>query len=467
MVTEVEQIESEHGKTSLSATRRPRIVLVNAWHDDNKGDSAITSGVLNLADHVYPDAQVSVVGLTENPDQRAAAMRHVARDRPNTTLIPNPMPSELRGRNHATPLLDVPIWFSRLAPAAATTTIGRVPRCYKRIFASADLVVGVGGSNLYTDTSVQPLVSLARLFTVAAPLHAAARMGIPTILLGHTIGPFPESRPSARRLTRRMLHGAAHIVVRDEKSLTVAHEIGLSQPELAPDMAYALTADQTTRVRTLTSSLPAQMSRVAVVAMRSHPSLDDSANQRTMGEIASAVDELRSRGLIDHVLVVAHTLGPTTIEDDRPVSRRLYAMLADLGVPASYVDDDLSPAELAALYGEAACMIAVRLHAAILATMSGTPTFAISYFSSKSEGVMRASGLGEAVGTFAEVTAEAMVAGLTRQMTSPEARSALTATAESHRDTLRRRACEWFGTARTSTENTGQANQTNTNEGER
>ena len=89
-------------------------------------------------------------------------------------------------------------------------------------------------------------------------------------------------------------------------------------------------------------------------------------------------------------------------------------------------------------------MIAVRLHAAVLATLSGTPTFAIAYFSAKSEGVMRTAGLADAVGTFAEVTGSEIVEALTRQMTSPDGRSRLASVADAHRETLRRSAYRWL-----------------------
>lgn len=431
-------------RRGVPGQRRPHVVLVNAWHDDNKGDSAITEGVLRLVSEICPESRVSVVGLTEHADPSSDAMRHVARSHPQARLYPNPMPSELRGDTRATPLVDVPIWFTRLLPPVAATLVGRVPGCYRRLFADADLVIGVGGSNLYTDVSVQPLVSLARLFTLVAPLNAAVRLRIPTVLLGHTLGPFPRSRPGARLLARRMLAGVSATVVRDETSLRVARALGVTDAELAPDMAYAITAEHSDRVRDLANPRTGGMARTAVVAMRSHPSLGDAADDRLIGEIVDAVRSLTDQGYIDHVLVVAHTLGPTPIEDDRAVSRSVREALHRRAIPCTYIDDDLGPAELAALYGYAACMIAVRLHAAVLATLSGTPTFAIAYFSAKSEGVMRTAGLADAVGTFAEVTGSEIVEALTRQMTSPDGRSRLASVADAHRETLRRSAYRWL-----------------------
>ncbi|MDL9936075.1 polysaccharide pyruvyl transferase family protein [Gordonia sp. ABSL1-1] len=422
------------------------IVLVNAWHDDNKGDSAITDGILRLAAVAHPDATVTVVGLTENPDPHTDGMRHVAHNHPDAILRPTPMPSELRGQSRSRPAVDVPIWFGRLVGPAAAAAAGRVPARYARLFADADLVVGVGGSNLYTDASVQPMVSLARLFTLSAPIRAATRMRIPTVLLGHTLGPFPADRPGARRLARHMLADADRVVVRDAASVTVAEELGLGTAELAPDMAYALTPNLSPRVAAIIAGLPGAVSRTAVIALRSHPSLSAKANSRLVAEIVDAAQALCRTGYIDRILVVAHTLGPTPIEDDRPMSDRLYTSLTARAVPATYLDADLSPTELAALYGAAGAMIAVRLHAAVLATLSGTPTFAIAYFSSKSHGVMASSGLDDAVGDFASVTAADITAALTRQLSSTTARRDLADIAAGHHATLTSRAPEWFGT---------------------
>ncbi|MFW0795266.1 polysaccharide pyruvyl transferase family protein [Gordonia sp. CPCC 205515] len=431
-----------------SNTFAPHIVLVNAWHDDNKGDSAITSGVLRLVEHVYPDSSVSVVGLTEGSSSTAAATRHVRRAHPNVRVVTIPVATELRGRARSTPAVDVPIWLSRLFLPALTAVRGRPCRGYARLLADADLVIAVGGSNLYTDTSVHPVVSLARLFTLAVPIHTATRMGIPTVLLGHTLGPFPAARPVTTAVARRLVAGADLTVVRDDASLPTARTLGLGYAELAPDLAYALQPQLTQRVSQICAALPAPIERSAVIAMRSHPSLGAAADRRVCTELVATATELIESGHIDHVLVVAHTLGPTDIEDDRPVSGQLTTMLHAGRIPATYVDTDLRPDELAALYGQAAAMIAVRLHAAVLALLSGTPTFAIAYFSTKSAGIMRAAGSPDCVGEFVDVTAPTIVAALTPQLSDPECRKRLARTSRGHREHLISRSTDWLRGAR-------------------
>ena len=85
------------------------------------------------------------------------------------------------------------------------------------------------------------------------------------------------------------------------------------------------------------------------------------------------------------------------------------------------------------------CMIAVRLHAAILAMILGTPMFAISYFAHKTSGVMTDVGLGDCVGDFGSVTASDIVDGVTRQIESDTARAELAAKCRQKREYLEER----------------------------
>jgi polysaccharide pyruvyl transferase WcaK-like protein len=98
------------------------------------------------------------------------------------------------------------------------------------------------------------------------------------------------------------------------------------------------------------------------------------------------------------------------------------------------------------LYGQLAGVVAVRLHAAILAIVGGTPVYAIAYFTKKTEGVMAGVGLSDAVADFATVTAEDIVAALPTLM-SGETRARLHAGSDQRRDELDERARAWFSAA--------------------
>lgn len=428
---------------------RKRVVLVNAWHDDNKGDSAITEGTLRILQLAFEKCGVepdfTVVGLSESGRLAATATRHVSASWPDARTLPIQLPTELRSKAAARPLVDVPVWLVRLVPSVAATMLGRTPSGLRGVLHDADILVVVGGSNLHDSESVHPLASAARLYTLSAAIPAAVKAGIPVLLLGHTLGPFPARRRLTTEMARRMIGIADLAVVREAESVPVAEELGIAQIELAPDMAFALQPIATRRVIDIVETLPVPAGQTAVIAVRQHPSLGPDADRRINDELVAAIGGLYDNGHLGAVMVVSHTIGPTPIEDDRGPSRVLAEKLRDRypDLPVVYLQEDLAPAELAWLYGQMACMIAVRLHAAILAMLMGTPTFAIAYFTHKTTGVMSAVGLPDCVGEYATVRGSDIIGALSPRIGSAEARHALAAVCAANREQLETRCSAW------------------------
>lgn len=431
-------------------TRPQRILLLNAWHDDNKGDSAIVEGIIRIIRKAVidrgGDVELTVVGLTEAGALSDTAMRHICQRWPDAVARPNPLPTELRAASESRRIVDIPVWFARLVPSALASLRGAVPAPLRDLIAAADIAVIVGGSNLYVDPSVHPLVSMARLYTVAAPIKAAKDMGRPVLMLGHTLGPFPERRRLSKRLASRMIRRADLAVVREASSVAVAHDLGVADVELAPDMAFAIEPAATDRVGRIVADLPEDPRRTVVIAARRHPALGANADARLMAELVDAVGRLAAGGHCGAVLVVAHTVGPIAIEDDRGISLALVEQLAARypDLPVQYLREDLAPAELAWLYGQMGAMVAVRLHAAILSAMLGTPTYAIAYFTQKTSGVMSGLGLADCVGDFDTVTATDIVSALTPRIGAQQSRDALAATCRANRTHLEDRCAQWL-----------------------
>jgi colanic acid/amylovoran biosynthesis protein len=308
------------------------------------------------------------------------------------------------------------------------------------LVAEQDLVILVGGSNIFDDHGVPATLSLPRLTEVLSPAQAGVRAGVPVLLLGHTLGPF--ARPLGRRIARRLLAGVGRAVVRESRSIPVARKVGLAVVEEAPDLAFAITPERSAKVDRMLTELPVHPSRVLVMSARTHPTLGVDADGRLVEVFAEAARRLVADGILDGIAVVAHTIGPTPVEDDRPISRGLVDAL--VGVPVVLVDEDISPAELSAFYGSVGAVVAVRLHAAILALNGGTPTFAVSYLTAKTQGVMTQVGLPDAVADFATVTAAEIVAGITAQLADPSLRATLEGRAVERRQELFARGAVWF-----------------------
>jgi polysaccharide pyruvyl transferase WcaK-like protein len=380
----------------------PTVLLVNHWHDDNKGDSAITGGILRLVRERWPAATVRVATMHEEGTAAyPTQVRHLTATW-GVTGEPSFAPTEI-GSGPPGTVATTLRWALRTGRIAAEVATGRVARTTRARLAGVDLVIVVGGSNVYDDPDVRAPLSLARLAGVLYPAWAADRLGIPVVMAGHTLGPFPRRAGAA--LARRMLAGARRAALRESTSVDVAHVLRLHDAVVRPDMAFATAAVRTPRVDALLGG----GAPVALV-VRTHPHAGEEADRRVAEAVAEVGRRVVADGGADRLLVMAHTLGPTPVEDDRPAARRLAALLADQ--PARLVEDDLSAEELAALYGGCSAVITVRLHAAILALAHGTPAFAIAYMTRKTEGVMVQAGLPDAWCAYDEVTAERILATL-------------------------------------------------------
>lgn len=405
---------------------RPTILLVNHWHDDNKGDSAITGGIVRLVRERWPEAHVRVATLHEQTSPaHPTQARHLAASY-GIAAEPSFAPTEMGSGTPGTwPAMLR--WLARMLLVAAEVVTGRPRRATRRRLRGVDLVIVVGGSNIYDDPDVHPLLSLARLAGVLYPARSAQAIGIPVVLAGHTLGPFP--RRVAAAVARHMLGDVQRAALRESTSVEVAHTLAIRNAIVAPDMAFATPAHRTPRVeRALAAAGPDGPPPVALV-VRTHPHAGTLADEHVAEQVAQAGRRLLDGGHAGALLVVAHTLGPTPIEDDRPAARALHARLEDAGVSARLVLDDFTAEELAALYASCAAVVTVRLHAAILAIAHGTPAYAIAYMTRKTEGVMQDAGLADAWCSYHGAAAGEIAAVLERHMTDGVRHQLITARA--------------------------------------
>jgi len=392
------------------------VVLANAWHDDNKGDSAIAFATVALLRRRHPATEIRLTSMLDAGDARFAdAYRHVQAEHPDIAVSGSPCP--------APPATRSVVVLARWALCVAVAYL----RPRQEFLQRARLVVVLGGSDVFDSG-----LGFVRLAHVLYPAWVAQRAGVPVVFLGHTLGPFPPG-PS-RWFVRRVLGRSRAVVVREDRSADLAVRLGVpgGLVQTAPDVAFALDPSPSDRVGHLLTTHGLLDGCFAVFVVRRHPYLSESAGRRLVTALAAAARDLRRDGVVAQVAVVAHTAGPTALEDDRSISRELAAAIGE-GTPV--VEADLSPPELAALYSRAAVVVSVRLHGAILALVGGTPTFAISYFTAKTDGVMDAVGMRDQVAAYEDVDRDRLVSSV-RALVRPQARERARAAAARSRDHL-------------------------------
>src|SRR5450432_2301317 len=78
-----------------SANGSTQVLIVNCWHDSNKGDAAITIGLLNALakNDVGEHLAVASYAAYPTPEKWAYAFRHVLLEYPEATLVPTSVPA--------------------------------------------------------------------------------------------------------------------------------------------------------------------------------------------------------------------------------------------------------------------------------------------------------------------------------------------------------------------------------------
>jgi polysaccharide pyruvyl transferase CsaB len=212
------------------------------------------------------------------------------------------------------------------------------------------LVLG-GGSLLQDSTSFRSLLYYAALIT------AARLQGKPVLLWAQGLGPLRRRR--SRALVRVLLPLASGITWRDSSSAQLSRQLGVAAPH-GTDAVW---------------SLPRQhwlgLGGPIVVCWRPTPHLQGEAWKPYL----QALEDLAEQTEREVIWLPFH----------RDQDQRLFDQLQQQGlvgdalVRRSRVVEAVTPSEAMALFRSASLVLAMRLHALILAALAGSPVSALSY----------------------------------------------------------------------------------------
>lgn len=296
--------------------RSVRYLLSGYYGFGNPGDEAILASVVHALKRVDSEADCTVLSADPEVTQAVHGVAAVPRARP-----------------------------------------GAVIRALRR----CDLLISGGGSLL------QDVTSRRSLYYYLAVLALARACRRPFMIYGQGIGPIRE--PQARQLTARVLRHAAAITLRDQPSADELRrmfqeaKVHRHAPiQVVTDPVYALPTPP---------KAPASTASVVAVCLRDWPGLD-----QTLPAVAGALETLIQAGW--RVLFV-----PFHEPEDRAVANRCLQLLRPESRPAATVAPPAPPTDpyrwvWEQVAGARACL-AMRLHAAIFATLAGVPVVGLAY----------------------------------------------------------------------------------------
>lgn len=348
-------------------TGRPlRVVISNAYGDDNRGSAALNAAAILTAMKLGPNVEVHIVSVMPARTM-AESFRHTMAAFPDIHLHAPPIPYSER-------------WLGGVRTAIQQAMLLLLPKRRQLPSAlaairGADLVVSRGGYVLYGRGSLRGNLAL---FSSLFPVLYAQRVGKPRATMPTSIGPL-GSRRFDRLVLGYILRRSGTVIARDPKSKSAARELGvhesclvetpdsvflLSWPLARPDSREYAVVTERTASRTL---LPATelLAHVGNVLLET-------------GAVKNIIGAPQVHGMYSDVAATAAVISR--------ISSR-YPGRAEL------IETDLSVEELLAVYSSATVTISHHLHACVLSMITGTPAVAISTDGAKIEGLYESLGL--------------------------------------------------------------------------
>lgn len=238
--------------------------------------------------------------------------------------------------------------------------VGAVPRLHPWAVLSAlrgaRLLLSGGGSLLQDVTGP---FSLPYYLSV---VELALALGVPVMVFAQGVGPLRRSL--SRRWVRRVLARARHVTVRDPDSLELLRRLGVT------DVPVEVTADPVLSLDVSAWLPPAPPERPYLAVNVRARGLDEEGARRlgrALGGLAAAEGlELR--------------FVPMEPVEDGHAARTVAAAAAEAGAAGvQVVPGPLSLAGAVSLLAGAEAVVAMRLHALVLAAMAGRPLLGLSY----------------------------------------------------------------------------------------
>jgi colanic acid/amylovoran biosynthesis protein len=366
----------------------------------NGGDAAIAAAIIAALREIDPNAQIEVHDL--QPDVAAryypslcfapslASIRKVRPDRRPGSRVINTLNrhrilSGARALRHAA-----------LQPIASVVLRkGELSRL--RDYAEIDLVVSTGGTYLLEIYDIEP-----RLFE----LELAQALGVPVVLFTQSIGRFRDRR--RRRRLRKLVRGAALVLLRDEISRRHVADLGVVDRHIhvVPDAVFGPAPVRVAPRREASSA------RSVAISVRRWPPWGDASHPQVTAfrdAVATTVTWL-VRDHAARVTFLSTCQGvPEYWMDDSAVACEIVAGLPLDVLDSVDVDRAFHPPDLLTRrYADFDMLIATRMHAGILALTVGTPVLPIAY-EFKTSALFEAMHLGEHVIRIEEISEDRLL----------------------------------------------------------
>jgi len=378
---------------------KKKIVIVDAYHDSDKGGVGILWGMiyaikesskkLNMEEQVEIEI---IYRFSEDDPRYKTANRHTSKKFPELRIYGSPYKTYAPYVKKSLSKHIFNIFHSFLVLCFPNISSNPAIEAIR----NADIVISKGG-HFYR--SAPGFLNIIEMYGTIYSLLLCARLNKKYFIVSHTVGPlyYPSTY-----LLKYVFNKANFVSTREAISQKNLHEIGVKGVKVTPDTAFYLPPGNKKDVEPLLKKYGLKYKKFATIVARywnfPHSGTETERAelyQNYISTLAMTADYL-VQNYVEKVALVVHTMGQHDEfeEDNKPITA-IYEKVENKS-SVEIINEDLSPDMLSCLYHSARLMVGTRLHAVIFATVSGTPSIAIAY-GHKTYGIMSMMGLEDQV----------------------------------------------------------------------
>jgi polysaccharide pyruvyl transferase CsaB len=323
-----------------------------------------------------------------------SGMRNIAmvRDRSDVVVFSADPDTTRRVHNVDAVLSAIPRTFKEYLKTILVPDLRAARRAYRKL----DTLI-VGGGGLFFD---QP-DSNFWLLRMLDHIRRAVADGKQVILCGVGVGPLHHQE--SKEIVKQVFSQVQGILLRDEPSADLLAEIGVTAPvHVTGDLVFLIESASSARIAEIAAieKLRKSVRPIIGVCLRGDEAEKPGVRLALQAFLRYAVEVLEA----DIWFIPMQTGGGV---DDRPAAAAVAEGFAD-GDRLKTVNGTYSPSEIHGVLGLCDAVLAFRLHGAILAMVSRTPVFGVSY-APKVSRVFTEIGHGEWQVPIEELTPEALI----------------------------------------------------------
>lgn len=388
-----------------------KILILPTNLDLNRGDQALVWEAVRLVEDIYGKNNVSYKIMAADKGEDAEVQKVQTRKRGYTfinQLLEHPgrnVKKKESDRNSYSvvtlfqwgtqAIIDYLRTFWLLSSFSFVRSVGKIflsdnGKKVIKAFEDADVIYVKGGGFIHSFGSMTDIYfSYYLLFHI----RLALALGKNVYILPNSVGPLHNL--IARRMTVKTLKRCKLVSVRENISLNFLHSLGVDA-RYYPDFGFYLRPakkDFTTYLQE--HSVPMNKKKVVLTLRPNRFTGMHNSHQlyiNYLDGICELVKYLVSEDF--HVTFFAHTLGPSSHEDDRIAINDVRSRLSNnILADTSYIEDfSLTCEDVEKIYSYYDYMVGTRFHSVIFSLNVGTPAIAIAYGGNKGKGIMNVLG---------------------------------------------------------------------------